>query len=260
MENKVFYFNNDTKTLSIGSSKHYHQLFEIYYMKKGSCSYFIDKRVFNVSTGDLVLIPEGVIHKTNYNAKPHARLLINCSSHYIPSAVQGYISKLVYLYRNDKATPKIEEIFEKIEEEWTSPDEFTDDAILYLVHSLFFTIARNHNKFANKPSGNALIEKCVREIQENFMHRISLSDTAKRYSVSPEHLSRTFKKQTGFGFNEFVTLVRLQKAEEMLKNENGKSISEIAFACGFNDSNYFSDKFKKAYGTVPSKLREKSVK
>jgi AraC-like DNA-binding protein len=45
--------------------------------------------------------------------------------------------------------------------------------------------------------------------------------------------------------------VRLQHAENLLKLRDGKSISEIAYGCGFNDSNYFSDKFKKIYGVSP---------
>ena len=93
-------------------------------------------------------------------------------------------------------------------------------------------------------------------LKKNFTSKISLSVTAKLFSVSPEHLSRIFKKETGIGFNEFITLLRLQRAEAMLKNENGKTISEIAYATGFNDSNYFSDKFKKAYGVVPSEIKK----
>ena len=105
-----------------------------------------------------------------------------------------------------------------------------------------------------------LVEECVKHIKKNFAQKIALSEMAKQYSVSQEHLSRIFKKETGFGFNEFITLVRLQRAEAMLKNENGKTISEIAYACGFNDSNYFSDKFKKAYGTAPSDVRKQYLK
>ena len=88
------------------------------------------------------------------------------------------------------------------------------------------------------------------------MSEISLPSMAKMRSVSPEHLSRTFRKETGFGFSEYLTLVRLQKAEYMLKNEPGKSVSDVAYACGFNDSNYFSDKFRKAYGISPSKAKK----
>jgi len=88
------------------------------------------------------------------------------------------------------------------------------------------------------------------------MDAMTLTDMAKYLSVSPEHLSRTFKKETGFGFNEYVNLVRLQKAYVMLKHENGKSVSEVAYSCGFNDSNYFSVIFKKMYGEKPSDVRK----
>ena len=78
-------------------------------------------------------------------------------------------------------------------------------------------------------------------------------------SVSEEHLSRTFKKEITFGFSEYITLIRLQKAEHMLKNEPSRAITEVAYACGFNDSNYFSYKFKKAYGLTPSEVRDAQI-
>ena len=96
-----------------------------------------------------------------------------------------------------------------------------------------------------------MIEDVVGYIKENFSSEVTLLEVAKKYFVSAEHLSRTFRRQTGFGFNEFLTLVRLQHAEYMLKNRDGRSISEIAYSCGFNDSNYFSDKFKRSYGKSP---------
>lgn len=260
LPNEIFYFNNDIKRVGDGCSRHYHNLFEIYYMKEGNCSYFIDNKVYEIQTGDIVLIPDGVIHKTNYGAAPHTRLLINFSANYIPTSVMSCIPKLIYLYRNEAALPEIDEIFKKIELEYNSPDEFTKEAVKCHVYSLFFVMARNNNSFTNKSSSSMLVEECVKNIKKNFMHQLSLSEMAKLYSVSPEHLSRIFKKETGFGFNEFITLVRLQRAEAMLKNENGKTISEIAYACGFNDSNYFSDKFKKAYGTVPSEVKKKFLK
>jgi len=260
LPNEIFYFNNDIKRLADGCSRHYHNLFEIYYMKEGTCSYFIDNKVYEIESGDIVLIPDGVIHKTNYGNTPHTRLLINCSANYIPTSVTSHIPKLIYLYRNEAALSEIDEIFKKIEAEYNSPDEFTAEAVKCLVYSLFFVMARNNNKFTNKSSSSMLVEECVKHIKKNFMHPISLSEMARLYSVSQEHLSRIFKKETGFGFNEFITLVRLQRAEAMLKNENGKTISEIAYACGFNDSNYFSDKFKKAYGVVPSEVKKKFLK
>ena len=58
------------------------------------------------------------------------------------------------------------------------------------------------------------------------------------------------------GFSEYLTLVRLKNAEELLKSDMSLSVTEIAYASGFNDSNYFSEKFKSYYGVSPKKYRK----
>jgi len=68
-------------------------------------------------------------------------------------------------------------------------------------------------------------------------------------------LSRVFKQEVGIGFKEYLIRFRLQKAEDMLKHEPGRAVSEVAYACGFNDGNYFSYKFKEAYGVSPTKVK-----
>jgi len=107
----------------------------------------------------------------------------------------------------------------------------------------------------HKNLGNTMVEDTIKYIQQNYMADIRLTSAAKHLSVSPEHLSRTFKQKTAFGFNEYLTLYRLQRAEQILLNEPGRSIIDVAYACGFNDSNYFSYKFKEHYGISPSKIR-----
>mgnify|MGYP002520493897 CR=1 FL=1 len=117
---------------------------------------------------------------------------------------------------------------------------------------------RFENIHIDKIYSSPLIQRVILYLKENLGGEISLSRTAEKFGVSDEHLSRTFKKQTGFCFSEYLTLYRLQKAEYMLKNEPGRSINGVAFSCGFNDSNYFSYKFKKAYGKSPKKISKKS--
>ena len=100
------------------------------------------------------------------------------------------------------------------------------------------------------------MEKILEYLHENFSSELSLNETAKRYSVSPEHLSRSFKKETGLGFNEYVTTIRMKHAEQLLKRSDSPSISEIALNCGYNDSNYFSKIFKSVHGVAPLKYKK----
>ncbi len=247
------------KTINaVGSSgaRHYHSTFEVYYMKEGSCSYFIDNKSYEVRAGDFILIPEGVIHKTIYSKSLYTRWLLNCSTDSIPKGVLPLIPNMIYLYRNPDIVKDFEYIYEKIMSEYAGSGIFKDEILSCLIHELFYLFARNSEHRAKVETGNIFVEQTVKYIQENYASEITLPAMARMRSVSPEHLSRTFKKETGFGFSEYLTLVRLQKAEYMLKNEPGKSVSDVAYACGFNDSNYFSDKYKKAYGVSPSRTRK----
>ena len=112
----------------------------------------------------------------------------------------------------------------------------------------------------NASVSSAFIEQAVAYIRANYPDRITLPDVAGHCAVSPEHLSRIFKKETGFGFNEYLNLYRLKKAETLLKSGQVHSISQIALLCGFNDSNYFSGAYKKMFGIPPSQVRKTSAK
>ena len=51
-----------------------------------------------------------------------------------------------------------------------------------------------------------------------------------------------------------------QEAEQMLKSSERFPVSKIAYDCGLNDSNYFSEKFKQVYGMPPMKYRGQHMK
>lgn len=253
-----YYYSKVVDIVDHESTHHYHHAFEVYYMKNGTCNYFIGNHSYKVEPGDVILIPNDVIHRTNYGGVAHTRLLINCSENYIPEAIKEQIPSIGYLYRNKKVTAELDEIFANIEREYNIADEMSEEALKCYTTSLFLLILRNKNEH-EKREESTLVSTVLNHIQHNYMNDIKLSSAARLVSVSAEHLSRMFKQETGFGFKEYLTILRLQKAEDMLRNEPGRAVSEIAFACGFNDGNYFSYKFKEAYGVSPTKIREQSL-
>lgn len=254
--NKAFHFGSQKVKDIITSQRHYHNLFELYYLESGSCRYFIEDKIYEMLPNDIVLIPAGVIHNAVYPTEHHTRILINCSSDYIPKGVS--FEKLRF-YRCGDNSKLIYKLLKSIENEYLLSDDYSDIMIKCFTNELFIHIARNSKPEKYGTSKKTLIEEVTGYIQSNFAVGITLSEIAKQFCVSTAHLSRLFKKQTGFGFNEYVNLVRLREAELMLKNERNKSILEIAFLCGFNDSNYFSARFHKAYGITPSDYRNEKT-
>ena len=250
-------FENSVWTSNVMGRQHYHDVFEIYFLEYGSCHYFIDDKSYDVQAGDIVLIPQGTIHKTMYDSGSHKRSLIFCSMHFIPTSLIELLPSIMYHYRNPEISDQIRDIIKSIEKEFSTMDEFSTDAILNHLHLLFFLLARNRSSTIPSHTNKTYITQTISYVKENYSQQLRLSDIAKMHSVSAEHLSREFKKETGFGFNEYLTMLRLQNAERLLKDGTKRSIAEIAYDCGFNDSNYFSDKFKRIYGVSPIKFKNK---
>ncbi len=248
-----FRLNVTTHHGDVMHSHHYHDFYEIYYMMSGNCNYFIDDKVYEVFPGDVVLIPSGVIHRTNYLSSEHTRILIECSENMVPDLVKNSLSSMLYLYRNTSINKEFYNLYRRLDKEVNDPDQYSCEVVENMIKMLFYTLARTKSIIKDSRRNNNMIEEVVSYVKDNFSQQINLSQVAKDHFISPEHLSRTFKKHTGFGFNEYLTLVRLQHAEQLLKGDEKLSISNIAYSCGFNDSNYFSDKFKKVYGTSPLK-------
>ncbi len=253
---KNYYFSKAINRRYSESTQHYHPHYEIYYMKEGNCRYFIDDRSYNVEAGDVILIPKGIIHRTNYTTDSHSRLLLNFTEEYLNESIISLFSEKRFIYRSREIARSIESLFNKIEQEYTNPDQYTEQMLkLHTAEMLFLIMRHPGSSEDSATTGNELIDGIVKYIKDNYMSDIKLSTVAKIKSVSPEHLSRTFKRCTGLGFNEYVTLLRLRRAEEMIRSESQMTISEIAYECGFNDGNYFSYKFKRLYGVSPIKIR-----
>ncbi len=259
-ENREFYFDRNDEIEQIGKRtmrKHCHSHFEIYYITKGNCCYFIENKVYHLMPGDIILIPAGVMHNTQYQNTIYSRMLISCSDHYIPDEIKARLDSILHLYRNPNISGEISSIFEKIEAEQANKDELSDEMFRAYTLMLFSMLLRNPN-LCEPQEDRHYIDSALDYLQNNFTDDITLSEISKKYFVSPEHFSRVFKQKTGFNFSEYLNILRLQKAEQMLKQLNTAPMTEIAAACGFNDSNYFSLKFKMFFGISPKKFQTNS--
>ncbi|WP_427181105.1 response regulator [Paenibacillus sp. TC-CSREp1] len=83
---------------------------------------------------------------------------------------------------------------------------------------------------------------------------VGLSSTAAAFYVSPGHLGRLMKKETGQTFVEYLTQLRMKKAESLLKQTDLKGY-EIGEQVGIPDPHYFSVLFKKQFGRSMNEYR-----
>ena len=169
-ENRDFYFNKREKVKGSVATEHYHSSYELYYMKEGRCGYFIGGRSYEVVSGDIILIPAGTIHRTNYNSRTHSRNLINFAPDFISHEILKAAVELGYLYSNKSVCSSIDAIFTLIENEYNKKDSLSLHALKTHTEQLLLLMIRNTNERKKETEGNSIVEKAVKHIQENYMN------------------------------------------------------------------------------------------
>lgn len=113
----------------------------------------------------------------------------------------------------------------------------------------------------NKEDQNVheIVDKAKRYIMEHLPDDLSVSEIASFLYITPNYLSRLFKKVTGEGCNEYIVRKRIEKAKLLLETTNLKT-GKIAMLVGYRDTNYFSLAVKKNTGMSPKKYREEYQK
>lgn len=108
-----------------------------------------------------------------------------------------------------------------------------------------------------KLKGCSGVIKIVKQyIEENYSREeLTLQDVADYTYLSPQHLSRIFRKEMGVTFIDYLTKVRIRKAIDLLFHDDLK-MYEIAEKVGYSTQHYFSNVFKKNIGVSPVEYRK----
>jgi AraC-like DNA-binding protein len=135
----------------------------------------------------------------------------------------------------------------------------SDEIINNMVMSMFLYIIRayDNNKSNHKVENtkNDVICNLIRYIKSNFGSPITLDFLAAYVHLSPEYLSRYFKKQTGENLSEYITKTRIEKAKFRLRTTMW-SINDIAEYCGYRSISNFQKAFKKYTGMSAGEYRK----
>ena len=104
-----------------------------------------------------------------------------------------------------------------------------------------------------------LVEDATRYVEAHLSDsELSVETMSEELSMSRVHLYKRLLSATGNTPSEFIRLVRLRHAEQLLRNSQ-LNVSEVAYRVGFNNPRYFSKYFKELYGVMPSQYRKQGT-
>ncbi len=253
--------------------RHYHDFEELVCVLEGSSVHENDGRFYNISAGDIFLIRRGSSHSYFQNKN---LLLANLmfKTGFLEEDeldlrdIPGYLAFFetepalrkcsdfkVKLNIAGEGLEEIRILMAKLEHECTRHPlgyKFLARAYFYEIIAL---IARNYGQNEKKYSSRMFtLSKMIAFIDANYSSNITRDDIVHAGNVSISSGSRIFMEFLRKSMVDYLIEVRIKHAEQMLCTTDD-SISNIAFSCGFHDSNYFSMLFKRQIGETPREYR-----
>jgi AraC-like DNA-binding protein len=104
----------------------------------------------------------------------------------------------------------------------------------------------------------AMVEDAKAVLSARFTERLSLEELGRAVNVSPFHLARSFRRDTGYTLHEYRTHLRLRAALERL-GAGDEDLGVIARAVGFSSHSHLTASFHRAFGVPPSCVRKNAL-
>lgn len=104
-----------------------------------------------------------------------------------------------------------------------------------------------------------LVKQAIRYIDEHYAEKLKIDTIAKSVYLSSGYLMTIFKKEMGISVISYLRMRRMEKAKELLLDENLK-IYEVAERVGYDSINFFSATFRDYAGMSPKQFKEENMK
>lgn len=257
---------------------HQHEMFQINYVKKGSCYHYINQKESEVAKGDILIIPPYVPHQLSCKETENFEIYeIEFLTDFVIQNIQDfeYIQSLfdfAYLepffmeegqiraryHLPAEHQKKAESIMEELMAEYENRDQSSMLMIKGLLLQLLVLFQRFINNQASVPSQNPglleSMEKAIDFVDHHFAENITSQDAAQVAAFSKSYFGYMFKMATHQTFVEYLNQRRIEAALQML-NEPHKRIIDICYDCGFKNVSHFNRTFKNIIGVSPTEYR-----
>lgn len=266
-----FIYLNDSR-LPLGFPEHSHDYIETVIAIEGRGIHRVNGHPYETTPGDVCVIQGNSVHCFEHTS-PDFRII---NVMHLPDKVcfplellrkmPGYQALFVMepaqrsegefkarLKLSDVALSGILTLSRRMEEELSAKRDGFESALHALLLEMVVTLSREYSKSSELGARRMLrMGEAIAWMEANYASKVSLPELAKRAALSERQFLRIFRKAFGVPPLERLLEIRVKAAAEMLK-DGSVPVSEAAFACGFNDSNYFCKQFKRFYGSAPKR-------
>ena len=241
---------------------HYHTFHQIIEFLGGESGYGVEGKQYLLQPGDLVLVPQGCIHRPEAEPNaPYERRILYLSPEFLRRA--GGSCDLAACF--DRAREEFRFVvhpadgtggaqlaaLEHAEREDAFGRELLAQSLLFqFLIGLNRAMADDLLQYAKPAAYDRKIESILRYLSEHLTEPVSIDDLAARFFVSKYHMMRQFRAQTGYTIHGYLTGKRLMFARAMIAA--GTPVLQASEESGFGDYSAFLRAYRKQFGAAPN--------
>ena len=244
---------------------HWHDNFEIIQVEYGTLDLYLNNRHYVLRPGAVAVANRGVVHGAHptdaeYNCLVFSLPYLKSGSILGDKIIDEFFSgeRMFVEYTEDEDISRATaEVFRSMRRTEAHPFSAIEKIYgwlsLYLDKGLY---TESNRKIELRDNESVVkLKKALHFIRENYHESITLDDIAKTTGFSTKYFCSFFHNHTGQTAARYLIEERIQNAAKQLLISD-KSITEIAYACGFNDLSYFIRTFKRNKGVTPNEYRK----
>ena len=245
---------------NIRFSGHIHKSYEYVSVLEGELHATVSGVTYCVRPGEGLLICPFQIH--SFDREPASRCYITVfSGHWVEKFAKTMANKQAEspLFVPDPRTEAyVRGVFVPAEPEDCDflrcplPDPLSTKAALYAICADFLNKSQLRERNDKKTEWLA---EALMYIESNYTSDISLASLSRAIGYDYEYISRTFNRAMGVSFKTLVNQYRCERAQYLIENTED-SLTDIAFASGFQSVRTFNRVMKEKMGRFPSDLRK----
>lgn len=254
-----------------GFPSHWHHEMEFHILLKGSAEYRVNGITYTVEEGSAFYIAPETIHTAKglsestigYNVLLLPKLLINimgninCEKYALPLTTNWPEALVITPDRKEghRITDTLKKMYD-MESTHFAYELFLLKSIMEIWYNLLPLLPDSTKEFKDPRivQREQRMKSMIDYIHQNYALPITVQDVAAAANVSKSECFRCFAELSKMTPVEYINKFRLLQASNLLLFTD-KSISDICFMTGFNNTSYFTQKFKHQYGISPKTYR-----
>jgi AraC-like DNA-binding protein/quercetin dioxygenase-like cupin family protein len=244
---------------------HMHTATEVVLTLEGCVEYTVEDQLYRVEKGEILVIPPD---------RPHALSMEEGSSRLLflfePEPVMGMrdirgltgsFNRVFYLRDGSETHLRIREMLQKAADVYRSGDLMWNTVCYSYMMRIYAALGQHYlegRAFSRPGSGrnvdSEVITASMNYINSHYQENLTLDAVADFSGFSRFYFSRSFKKQTGYSFKDYLCQKRLQVAADLLTRTD-MPMKKVATQSGFGSVATFNRVFREYKGCTPTKYR-----